>query len=157
MKLDNGRDFKLGVVTDTSEAPRVRVRTLTNGRQHEPLIHPLTLGLLFRDPPSQSSNEVEAENEARQRAEDGLKKTWQGQPANKISTERRKLVEFHENQIMAGLHRGRINLSTGLTEPYLIIDLPKSDEIQKDDAFVPHSIDPDSLQQLYQCIKAITF
>ena len=63
-------------------------------------------------------------------------------------------MEFHENQIMAGLHRGRINLSTGLTEPYLIIDLPRSDEIQKDDAFVPHSIDPDSLQQLYQCIKA---
>ena len=81
VKLDNGRNFKLGVVTDTSEAPRVRVRTLTNGRQHEPLIHPLTLGLLFRDPPSQSSNEVEAENEARQRAEDGLKKSWQGQPA----------------------------------------------------------------------------
>ena len=61
---------------------------------------------------------------------------------------------FPKNQIMAGLHRRRINLSTGLTEPYLIIDLPNSDEIQKDDAFVPHSIDPDSLQQLYQCIKA---
>merc|ERR1712215_128118 len=69
VKLDNGRDFKLGVVTDTTEAPRVRVQTLTNERQHEPLYHPLTLGLLFRDPPSQSSNEVEAENEARLRAE----------------------------------------------------------------------------------------
>ena len=127
VKLDNGRDFKLGVVTDTSEAPRVRVRTLTNGRQHEPLYHPLTLGLLYRDPPSQSSSEVEAENEARLRAEDGLKKSWQGQPAHTITAERRKLSEFHERQIVAGLHCGRINLSTGLLEPYLVIDLPSKD------------------------------
>ena len=55
---------------------------------------------------------------------------------------------------MAGLHRGRINLSKGLTEPYLIIDLPNSDEILKDEAFVPSSMDPDTLQHIYQGIKA---
>ena len=93
--------------------------------------------LLYRDPPSQSSSEVEAENEARLRAEDGLKKSWQGQPAHTITAERRKLSEFHERQIVAGLHRGRINLSTGLLEPYLVIDLPSRDEILTDDAFVP--------------------
>ena len=106
IELANDMDYKMGVVTDTSECPRIRVRTLTNGKRDEPLIHSLNLGLLFRDPPSQSSSEVAAENEARRRAADGLEKTWQGQSANKISSERRKLVEFHENQITAGLHRG---------------------------------------------------
>ena len=126
---------------------------LTNGKRDESLIHSLNLGLLFRDPPSQSSSEVAAENEAQWWAADGLEKTWQGQSANKISSERRKLVDFHESQITAGLHRGRINLSTGLTEPYLIVDLPKRGEMQKEAAFVPQSIDAKSLQQVYQRIK----
>ena len=88
MKLDSGRDFKLGVVTDTSEALRVRIRTLLNGKRQEPLYHPLTLGLLYRDPPSQSSSEVELENDARLRAEKGLKKSWKGQPAHVITAEK---------------------------------------------------------------------
>ena len=55
---------------------------------------------------------------------------------------------------MAGLHRGRINLSTGLLEPYLVIDLPTKDEILADDAFVPSSMDQDTLQRIYKGIKA---
>ena len=50
--LAGDSDYKMGVVTDTSECPRIRVRTLTNGERDEPLIHLLNLGLLFRDPPS---------------------------------------------------------------------------------------------------------
>ena len=60
--------------------------------------------------------------------------------------ERRKLVDFHESQIVAGLHRARINLSIGLTEPYYIVDLPSHDEMQKEAAFVPQPIDEKSLQ-----------
>ena len=54
---------------------------------------------------------------------------------------------------MAGLHRGRINLSTGLLEPYLVIDLPTKDKILADDAFVPSSMDQDTLQRIYKVIK----
>ena len=84
IKLAGDTDYKMGVVTDTFECPRIWIRTLTNGKQDEPFIHSLNLGLLFRDPPSQSSSEVAAENEARRRAADGLDKAWKGQPANKI-------------------------------------------------------------------------
>ena len=67
IKIDGENDFKMGVVIDTAECPCIKVRTLTGGRRDEPLIHSLNLGLLYRDPPSQSSSEVIAENEAHER------------------------------------------------------------------------------------------
>ena len=90
----------------------------------EPLIHSLNLGLLYRDPPSPSSSEIAAENEAHEiesaweNEAHEIESAWEDQPAHKIESERCKLVKIHEDQIKAGLHRGRINLSTGLTEPY---------------------------------------
>ena len=41
-----------------------------------------------------------------------------------------------------------------MLEPYLVIDLPSRDEILTDDAFVPSSMDPDTLQRIYKGIKA---
>ena len=67
--------------------------------------------------------------------------------------ERSKLVKIHENQIMAGLHRGRINLSTGLTEPYFIVDLPSPDQMQENAAFTHQAEDAKSLQKVYDHIK----
>ena len=131
IKMAGDIDFKMGVVTGTFECPHIKVRTLTGGRRDERLIHSLNLGLLYRDPPSQSSSEIAAENEAHERAANGLRKAWEDQPAHKIESERCKLVKIHEDQIKAGLHRGRINLSTGLTKPYFIVDLPTPDEVQK--------------------------
>ena len=52
-KLHGDDDFKLGIVTDTNDRPRIRVWTLTGGKRDEPLIHSLNLGLLYRDPPVQ--------------------------------------------------------------------------------------------------------
>ena len=72
-----------------------------------------------------------AENEAHERAASGLEKAWEGQPVHKIESERLKLIKIHESLITAGLHRGRINLATGLNEPYLIADLPAYDEMQR--------------------------
>ena len=66
-------------------------------------------------------------------------------------------VVTHGPVIAAGYHArpaGQVPHSTGLTEPYLVIDLPNSDEILKDEAFLPLSMDPDSLQHIYQGIKA---
>ena len=153
IKLAGDSDYKLGVVTDTSECPRIRVRTLTHGKRDEPLIHSLNLGLLFRDPPSQSSNEILAENEARQRAADGLEKAWHDQPANKILMKKRKLADIHEKQILAGVHRGRINMVIGLTEPYYILYLPSPEELHIENVIDLKPRDAKTLRQAYKHIR----
>ena len=51
IKLHGEEDFKLGIVTSNDDSPRIRVRTLTGGKHDQPLIHTLSLGLLYRDPP----------------------------------------------------------------------------------------------------------
>ena len=50
---------------------------------------------------------------------------------NKVTSERLKLKKVHESLIMEGSHKGRINLTTGLYEPYFITDLPFSDEMER--------------------------
>ena len=50
---------------------------------------------------------------------------------HKFTSERLKLKKIHESLIMEGSHKGRINLVTGLYEPYFIADLPFSDEMER--------------------------
>ena len=50
------------------------------------------------------------------------------------------LLKLHEDQMIAGLHRGRINLATGLPEPYLIADLPSCDEMQSLSILQPDNV-----------------
>ena len=64
IKLHGIEDFKLGIVTSNVDSPRIRIRTLTGGKRDEPLVHILNLGLMYRDPPSQPSSAVCAENKA---------------------------------------------------------------------------------------------
>ena len=92
IKIDQGRDFKMGIVVDTSEPPRVKVRIFSNGKQSEPLYHPLTLGLLYRDPPQQTSSQIRLENEARERAKLGLDKAWEDS-LDEVKEAERKLLQ----------------------------------------------------------------
>jgi len=131
IKLAGDSDFKMGVGIDTSKCPRIKVRTLLYRRRDEPLVHSLNMGSLFRDAPSKSSDVILAENYAQLRAADELKKAWHDQPANTIIDEKCKLTALHEKQISAGVHRGRINLTTGLTEPCYVLDLPRPEELQQ--------------------------
>ena len=48
----------------------------------------------------------------------------------KVTSERLKLKKIHESLIFEGPHKGRINLTTGLYEPYFITDLSFDDEIR---------------------------
>ena len=64
-----------------------------------------------------------------------------------------KLVDFHEKQILAGVHRGRINMTTSLTEPYYILDLPSYEELHKESAIVPQPRDAKALRQVYKHIR----
>ena len=129
-------------MTDTSDAPRVKVRTFVNGKRQEPLFHPLTLGLLFRDPP-----EIQLENDARDRAKKGLEKSWIAIPDHVIEAEREMLSEQHANLVTEGLHKGRVNFITGLVEPFLVTDLPSKESIAKENVFV--SNDNTSLPHVY--------
>ena len=99
IKLAGDSDFKMGVVTDTSKCLRIKVRTLLHRRKDKSLVHSLNLELIFRDPPSQPSDEILAENDAPQRAADGLEKVWHDHPANMIMIEKRKLTAIHEKQM----------------------------------------------------------
>ena len=136
IKLDQGRDFKMGIVTDTSDPPRVKVRTFVNGKRQEPLFHPLTLGLLYRDPPEQTSSEIRLENDARDRAKKGLEKAWSDSPEQVIEAERELLSEQYANLVTEGLHKGRVNLISGLVEPFLITNLPSKESIAKENVFI---------------------
>ena len=68
IKMHGEDDFKLGVVTSNDESPRIKVRTLTGGKRDQPLVHILNLGLMYRDPPHQTSDAVAADNDAPERA-----------------------------------------------------------------------------------------
>ena len=74
----------MGVVIKTSKCPRINVRTLLHGKRDEPLVRSLNLGLLFKDPPSQRSDEILAENDARKRASEEVEEAWHDKLANMI-------------------------------------------------------------------------
>ena len=95
----------MGIVVDTSEPPRVKVRIFSNGKQSEPLYHPLTLGLLYQDPPQQTSHQIRLENEARERAKLGLDKAWYGSLDEVKEAERKLLQVQYANLISPGRHR----------------------------------------------------
>ena len=64
------------------------------------------------------------------------------------------LSDLHESQIAEGLHRGRVNLATGMVEPYLVADLPTDAEILADNVFIPSNLDEVSLPHIYESIRA---
>ena len=67
--------------------------------------------------------------------------------------EKRKLTAIHEKQISAGVHRGRINQMTGLTEPYYVLDLPSSEELHEENVIDLPPRDAKALQQAYEYIR----
>ena len=75
IKIAGVEDFKLGLVVCNKRSPRIKVRTLTGGRQDLPYVHSLNLGLMYRDPPKPSGEEIAAENAALERATVGIKKS----------------------------------------------------------------------------------
>ena len=147
IKLDQGRDFKMGIVVDTSDPPRVKVRTFVNGKRQEPLFHPLTLGLLYRDPPGQTSSEISLENEARDRAKKGLDKAWEDSLEQVKEAERKLLSVQYSNLVAPGTHKGRVDLISGHIEPYMITDLPSKGDIAKENTFL--SNDKASMHHAY--------
>ena len=102
----------------------------------EPLFHPLTLGLLYRDPPEQSSSEIRLEIDARDRAKKGLEKAWSDSPEQVIEAERKLLSEQYSNSVAEGIHKNRVNLISGLIEPYMITDLPSKGDMAKENTFL---------------------
>ena len=126
IKMHGEEDFKLGVVTSNKESPRIKVRTLTGGKLDQPLVHILNLGLMYRDPPNQTSDAVAADNDALKRAAIGLDKAWEGQPKYKITAERLKLKKIHESLIFEGL-----NLLSGQYEDYFITNLCSSNNMEE--------------------------
>ena len=124
-------DFKLGVVTSNKESPHFKIRTLTGGKRGQPLVRILNLGLMYRDPPNQTSDAVAADNDALERAAMGLDKAWEGQPKYKITAERLKLKKIHESLIFEGHHKGRLNLLSGQYEDYLITNLCSSNNMEE--------------------------
>ena len=113
IKIAGVEDFKLGVVICNKQSPRIKVRTLTGGRQDQPYVHILNLGLMFRDPPSQSGEAVAAENTALERVAIGIDKAWEGQAKYILTSERLKLRKIHESLLFEGHHKGRLNLLSG--------------------------------------------
>ena len=126
IKMHGEEDFKLGVVTSNKESPRIKVRTLTGGKRDQPLVRILNLGLMYRDPPNQTSDAVAADNDALERAAIGLDKAWEGQPKYKITAERLKLKKIHESLIFEGL-----NLLSGQYEDYFITNLCSSNNMEE--------------------------
>ena len=87
IKIAGVEDFKLGVVVCNKKSPRIKIRTLTGGRQDQPYVHILNLGLMFRDPPSQSAADVAADNAALERASIGIEKAWEGHAKHILASE----------------------------------------------------------------------
>ena len=48
IKIAGIEDYKLGVVVCNKKSPRIKVRTLTGGRQDLPYVHSINLGLMFK-------------------------------------------------------------------------------------------------------------
>ena len=137
-----------------ASAPGSRLGHYSTEKRDESLVHSCNLGLLFRDPPSQRSYEILAENDARQRASDEVEEAWHDKPANMILMEKRKLTTLHDKQISVGAHRGRVNLITGLTEPYYVLDLPSPEELHEENV---NDLPPRyarALQQAYEYIRS---
>ena len=114
IKIAGVEDFKLGVVVCNKRSPRIKVRTLTGGRQDLPYVHTLNLGLMYRDPPSPSGEAIAADNAALDRATIGIKKAYEGQAKYILTSERLKMMKVHESLHFEGHRRGRINLLTGV-------------------------------------------
>ena len=126
----------MGIVVDTSEPPRVKVRIFSNGKQQEPLYHPLTLGLLYRDPPQQTSSQINLENEARERAKKGLDKAWEDSLEQVKEAERKLLKVQYSNLVAPGTHKGTLDLLSGRIEPYTVHDLPSKRDIERQNTFL---------------------
>ena len=129
IKLAGGFDFKTGVIESTDECPRIQVWTLLYGKTDHPLVHSRKLGLLFRDPPSQTCAEILAENDTYEEYSTQVNELWSNNmPVNMVRAEMRKLSATHRNQVSVGTHQDRINSLTGFPEPYSIVDLRSSPE-----------------------------
>ena len=152
VKIDQGRDYKIGIVVDTSQPTRVKVRLFTNGKQSEPSYHPLTLGLLYRDPPQQSSEEIQLNNEATERARVGITKAWKGSEDEVKEAERKILQKQYANMVVPGQHKGGTNLLTGRTDSYFVTDLPSKHDLTNESNFM--SSDNECLRQAYSQMKA---
>ena len=139
-------------MVDTSDPPRVKVRTFSNGKQQEPLFHPLTLGLLCRDPPQQTSSEISLENEARERAKKGLDKAWEDSLEQVKEAERKLLNVQYSNLVAPGTHKGRVDLVSGRIEPYIVTDLPSKRDIERENTFL--SNDRACIRRAYSEMKS---
>ena len=126
IKIAGIEDYKLGVVVYNKRSPRIKVRTLTGGRQDLPYVHSLNLGLMYRDPPKPSGEEIAAENASLERATVGIKKAYEGQAKYILNSERLNMMKIHESLHFQGHHKGRTNLLTGTREEYYISDLNSS-------------------------------
>ena len=89
-------------------------------------MHALNLGLMYRDPPKPTSEEIAAENASLERATVGIRKAYAGQTEYILNSERLTMTKIHESLHFQGHHRGRTNLLTGTREEYYISDLNSS-------------------------------
>ena len=118
----------------------------------EPLFHHLMLRQLYRDPPQQTSEEIQLNNEATERARAGITKAWKGSEDEVKEAERKILQKQYADMVAPGQHTGGTNLLTGHTDNYFVTDLPPRDDLTNACNFM--SCDNEGLRQAHTMMKA---